>query len=179
MRVDRVARRYAQAVFELAQENGDFDAWARDLDRIASVMAQPEVASILRSERVRGADKTALLEQLLSGVRPTSLNLARVLIANDRVDYAPAIRDAFQAMLDARRGVVHARVTSAVPLADAEKAQLSNKLAAMTGGQVDLQTEVNPDLIGGLVVRIGDRLIDGSVRAKLVALRRQLEGVAS
>jgi F-type H+-transporting ATPase subunit delta len=116
---------------------------------------------------------------LLSGVRPTSLNLARVLIANDRVDYAPAIRDFFQAMLDARRGVVHARVTSAVPLADAEKAQLSNKLAAMTGGQVDLQTEVNPDLIGGLVVRIGDRLIDGSVRAKLVALRRQLEGVAS
>jgi F-type H+-transporting ATPase subunit delta len=179
MRVDGVARRYAQAVFELARESGNFDQWTRDLDAIAAIMSDAAVAPVLESERVRDADKVALIEQLLAGVSPLGLNLARLLVSNGRVDHAESIRDEFKSLLDTQRGIVHAHVTTAVPIGDEERALLVSRLSQMTGGQVTLQSEVNPEILGGLVVRIGDRLIDGSVRAKLKTLRRQLEGVAS
>jgi len=180
MRVDGVARRYAQAVFELARESGDLDKWSRDLDAVAAIMSDPEIAPILKSERVRDSEKIGLLEQLLAGVSPQGLNLARLLVKNSRVDYAEAIRLGFNAMLDSQRGIIHAGVTSAVPLGDEEKSQLISHLSEMTGGaQVDLKTNVDPAILGGIIVRIGDRLIDGSVRAKLTTLRRQLEGVPS
>jgi F-type H+-transporting ATPase subunit delta len=179
MRADSVAKRYAQAIFELATENGDYDAWARDLESIATVFGDADVAAVLKSVRVPSRDKEALLDRLLADVRPLGKNLARILVANGRIDHAAAIRDAYRERLDAQRGIVHADVTSAVPLSEEERRELLSRLSSMTGATVDLRSRVDPSILGGLIVRIGDRLIDGSTRAKLVALRKQLRGVPS
>lgn len=179
MRRDGVAKRYAAAVFELAREQGDFDEWASELDTLATVLSNPEVEAVLANTRVRSQEKDALLRHLLAGLRPAAINLARLLVANRRVSYAPAIRDAYRAKLDEQRGIVHARVTTAVPLSEQEKERLADRLAEITGGRVELEAAVDPAILGGLIVRIGDRLIDGSTRAKLLALRRRLQGAVA
>lgn len=175
-RADIVAKRYAEAVFDLARERGDFEAWAQELDAIATLMSDPEAAAILSSVRVRPEAKAVFLERSLPGLRPEALSLARLLVANRRVAQAAAIRDLYRALWDEHRGIIHAQAVTAVPLDEEEKGRLTRRLADMTGKQVVLETKTDPSILGGLIVRIGDRVIDGSTRTKLLALRKRMEG---
>ena len=181
MRADPVSRRYAEAVFSLAREQRDFEQWAQELDAIATVMSDPDAVALLNSVRVRPQEKALLIERTLAGVRPQALNLARLLVTKRRVDHAPAIRDAFRAMWDDERGIVHARAVTAVPLTEDEKARLTEQVTrtAGAGSEVQLENTVDPAILGGLILRIGDRVVDGSTRTRLVALRKRLEGVES
>ena len=124
-----------------------------------------------RDEKLRLLD--AGLKAYLS---PLAMNLVRLLEQRGKVALAREIQVAFQAMLDDRRGVAHAVVTTAVPLADDERAAVAAKLSAMTGKQVDVMSVVDASIIGGIVARIGDQLVDGSTRSRLAALKRSLEG---
>ncbi len=171
------ARRYAEAVFELASETGSFDVWADDLRTIAAFASEPEVAGLLVSGRVPREEKLRLLSAgLEKQVGPLAWNLVRLLEQRGKMDLAREVQRVYQERYDDRRGVAHAVVTTAVPLADDERRAVAQRLSTLTGKQVDVTPVVDESIIGGIVARMGDELIDASTRSRLVALKRRLEG---
>ena len=176
MRIEVAARRYAQAAFEIARESGELDRWAEDLQAIADFVAQPGVADVLASSRVPLDAKARLLRSGLSDVSPLALNLAHLLAEKGRIVLAGQIRQEYQRLLDEHRGVAQAVVLSAVPLSDDERRAVVQRLHDLTGKEIVLEAQVDPEILGGLVARVGDRLIDGSTRGRLLALRESLVG---
>lgn len=173
------ARRYAEAIYELAEEAGSFEDWQRDLDILANVAGDGGALGVLENIKTPMEDRLGLLDRALQGMSPLTQNLARLLVSRGRFNLLPQITGAFEEMVDQRNGVVRAKATTAVPLSEEEREDIVRRLRAMTGARdIRLQTEVNPAIIGGLVVRVGDRLIDGSTRARLIQLRRRLAGTA-
>lgn len=168
------ARRYAEAAFQIAREQGTEDRWSEGLSLMAAVFSDPEVAAIMQEARVSAADKMSLAERALEGVDPLVLNLARLLAHRGRTALAPQIAEALEELVDAERGIAHAVVTTAVPVSEAEARAVGEKLSEISGRQVVVETQVDEGIIGGLIARIGDRLIDGSTRSQLVALKRRL-----
>ncbi len=173
------ARRYAEAAFDIAAESEAFVAWSGDLRAIADFVERSDVAGVLRGTRVPRPEKRRLLEAGLAGaVSPLALNLALLLLERGRIELARGIQVAFQEMLDERLNIAHAMVTTAVPLADDERSAVAAKLSSLTCKQVDVTPVVDASIIGGLIARIGDQLIDGSTRTRLLALKRRLAGAA-
>ncbi len=168
------AKRYAVAAFELAQERNESDAWLDAVRHIAEFMGDPEVRRVLENTRVGQEPKRRLIDAALSDLPALPLNLARLLVRKNRTALAVDIAAQFEQLLERQRGVARARATTAVPLGNAERDALSQRLAQQTGGEVVLETAVDPELLGGVVVQIGDRLIDASTRAKLRALKDNL-----
>ncbi len=168
------ARRYAQAVFEIARERNELDEWRSALKRVAEAMRDPQLAAFLESPKIRFSDKAELLGTLLEGLTPLAMNFARFLVAKGRVGIAEQITAEYGHLVDAYYGIEHAEVTTAIPLGDEDKEMLSGQLASMMNKQVVLSTKVDPDIIGGIIARIGGRLIDGSIRSKLANLRKGL-----
>jgi F-type H+-transporting ATPase subunit delta len=174
-RAGAAARRYAEAAFEIAERDNALDRWRDDLRIAAEMTSDPRVARVLGSPRVRVADRDVVLEQLLgSRISPGALNLVRLLTRRSKLEMVPAVAAEFSRLLNLKRGIVSAVVTSALPLTPDEDRAIRAKVAQMTGTTVDIQTREDPALIGGLTVRIGDRLIDASVRGRLERLREQL-----
>jgi F-type H+-transporting ATPase subunit delta len=171
------ARRYAEAAFALAEESDTLDRWSGDLLTIANFAGEPEVAGIVSSGRVPRDEKMRLLDAGLKAyLSPLAMNLVGLLAQRGKLGLAREIQVAFQEKVDAKRGIAHAVVTTAVPLADDERAAIATKLSSLTGKQVNVTTVVDPSIIGGIVARIGDQLVDASTRSRLVALKRSLEG---
>ncbi len=169
------AKRYAQAAFQIAKEGDSFDRWLEGVDAIAALMTDERVDALMTRSKAAFADKVAVVEQALPQSGPLVVNLAKLLVQKHRTYLAPFIARSFREMVDLHRGVSHARVRTAVPLSDEEQAELARRLAELTGGQVRVELTVDPSIIGGLVARIGDRIIDGSTEGKLRALRRRLQ----
>ena len=176
MRFDIAAKRYAQAAFAVALERGDPDRWLGDLDGLDDLVAQPEAAAVLQSDRVPEAEKETLLKAALPDVDPTVLNLARLLVTKRRIKLAPQVREEFGNLLDVHEGRARATVTTAVSLSNEQETQIAQRLSQITGKSVSVEQVVDPDILGGLVARVGDTLIDGSTRSRLVALKKSLEG---
>jgi len=173
---DTVAKRYAQAAFEIARGRDSLEEWATDLALVGTVMTDPQAASILSSTKLALADRYRLLEAILEGIDPLVMNLARLLVAKGRVGIGSQVAEAYRDLVDEHSGIAHARVVTAVPLADAEQRVVEERLGQIMGKKVIAHLEVEPAIVGGLVARVGDRLIDGSTRSKLLALRGTLEG---
>jgi len=173
---DTVAKRYAQAAFEIARGRDSLEEWATDLALVGTVMTDPQAASILSSTKLALADRYRLLEAILEGIDPLVMNLARLLVAKGRVGIGSQVAEAYRDLVDEHSGIAHARVVTAVPLADAEQRAVEERLGQIMGKKVIAHPEVEPAIVGGLVARVGDRLIDGSTRSKLLALRGTLEG---
>ena len=176
---DVAAKRYAEAAYLIAREDGKQDAWLADLTSMATLFADPDAQALLQNSSVPPAAKAQLVEKGLAGVDPLVLNLARILLRRNKTALGPQIREAFQELVDASKGISHATVTSAVPLTADDVSAITQKLTGITGGPVVVATTVDEGILGGLVVRIGDRLIDGSTKSRLVALKQQLAGVPS
>jgi F-type H+-transporting ATPase subunit delta len=173
------ARRYAEAVFELAEESGTLAQWHTDLQTLADVAGDPEVIAILENPKTPQESRLALLDRALDGMTPLARNLARLLLTRNRLTLLPRIAELVQERDDQRRGVVRARVTTAVPLSDEDQQAIAERLRTMIGANaVRVETAVDPAIIGGLVARVGDRLIDGSTRARLIQLKKSLAGGA-
>jgi F-type H+-transporting ATPase subunit delta len=172
------ARRYAEAAYAIARDHGTQDQWRDDIASIAELLRHPQAAAYLDDAKVRDEDKARLLERALD-ISPLGMNLAKLLLQRGRLALAPAILAEYDRMLDAERGIARAHVTTAVPLGPAEERAVAERLRQLVGArEVRLETEVDPALIGGMVARIGDRLIDGSVRTRLQELKRSLAGAA-
>jgi len=173
---DPAAKRYAQAAFELARERGELEAWELDLGSLADALRSPEALAFIASRQVRTEAKEAFLREATGELSPLVWNLVRLLASRGRLALLPQIAEQFQALLDEHRGIAHAEVVTAVPLGDGEREALASRLSELTGKQVLVELYEEPEILGGLIARIGDQLIDGSTRSKLLALKRQLAG---
>ena len=169
------ARRYAKAVFELAQQEGDLPAWRRRLESVAELTSLPDLRAVLLNRGIASESRAEVLRDAGAGrLDPTALNLAVLLLENRRLEQAADVLAEFDALADAAEGRVRARAITAVELGADERARLEQELAGRFGGTVRLETDVDPDILGGLVLRIGDHLVDASVRTRLQQLRRRL-----
>ncbi len=168
------ARRYGEAAFQIARDGGTEERWSEGLSLMAAVFSDSGIAALMQEARISSADKMGLAEKALAGVDPLVLNLARLLVHRGRTALASQIAEAFQELADAERGIAHALVTTAVPLSDDETRAVAEKLSEISDQKVVVETEVDERIIGGLVARIGDKLIDGSTRSRLLALKRRL-----
>jgi F-type H+-transporting ATPase subunit delta len=173
------ARRYAEAAYLIAREERREDDWRDGLQSIAALFGDPSAQRFFANSGVPVAQKSQLLDKSLAGLPPDILNLARLLLRRQRTRLAPQVSQAYQEIIDKEKGISHATVTSAVPLSDDEQRAVQKKVEQMTGGTVIIQTAVDETILGGLIVRIGDRLIDGSTRSRLLALRQRIAGARS
>jgi len=168
------AKRYAQAVFELAKERGTFDAWQADLETLTVVVNDPLAAAFFADPGVTAARKAAVLDKVLANGQPEARNLARLLLERGRLADVPRIATLYDEALRAERGIVIAEVTTADPLSPDAEALVRERLQRLTGKQGDLRVGVDPSIIGGIVARVGDLVIDGSVISQLRKLRARL-----
>jgi F-type H+-transporting ATPase subunit delta len=176
---DIAAKRYAEAAYLIAREDGTEEAWLDGLTTMGALFGDADAQAFLQNRRVPPDQKAQLVEKGLAGVDPLVLNLGRLLLRRSKTALGPQIREAFQELVDEAKGISHATVTSAVPLTPDDVQAITKRLTDMTGGEVVVSTRVDESILGGLVVRIGDRLIDGSTKSKLAALKQQLAGVPS
>ena len=168
------ARRYSQAVFEIALERKELDRWQSDLKKIAILAEDAAFIAFLESPKFHFNDKTRLLSERLDGINPLALNLACLLVARGRLSMVGDIAEGYQRLLDSYHGIEQAEITTAVPVDEEDKLRLEEHLGTMVGKKVVLKPEVDSSLIGGIVARIGGKLLDGSTRSKLTALKREL-----
>lgn len=174
MAVKGSARRYARAVFEL-DEKDQIAEWQADLEKIISVGKDATIAAYLKNPNVHFEDKTRLLHERLSDVNPMVMNLVYVLLTRSRLDMLPDIAAEYQRLVDDYQGIERAEVTTALPLDDETRAKLSQDIGRLIGKKVVLETEyVDTDLIGGVVVKVAGKLLDGSTRGKLAALKKDI-----
>lgn len=170
-----VAKRYAQAVFGLAEESGTHDKWLAALGRLADAIEDPTVGEFFKSPNVSNERKRAAIDELLPGddlklVR----NLAYIMSDRHRLDSVPLLYRVYQDLVLESRGIAIANVTTAVEMTAAEETRVREGLRNIVGREIELRTAVDPDIIGGMVARIGDRLVDGSVVTQLNRLRLQI-----
>ena len=169
------ARRYAQAVFELALEKGELEKWLDDLTLLADSVSNQEFLDFLSQPRVSDDDKIKVVREALGdSVGPLALNLMSLLATRNITHMLPEVTDQYQELLDSQQGIERAEVVSAVPLGDDDQRRVTEMLSAMTGGDVRLTTRVDAQILGGMIIRIGDRVMDGSTRSRLQALRREV-----
>jgi F-type H+-transporting ATPase subunit delta len=175
----RAADRYARAIFELGVESGtDVGEIVAKIGSFAAVYGSaPELRAALENPRVQTSERDAVLRAVAErlGFGTLGLNAIRYLARRRRLRALPEIAERLRRLADERRGVVRATVTAAAPLPEAFYERLTRELEALTGQSVSLERREDPSLIAGVVTRIGDRTIDGSLRGRLERLGRQLQ----
>jgi len=169
-------KRYAQAAFELALEKNELESWQISLGKIAGIAANAKLMALLENPKLSFDVKRDLLEERLGEVNPLALNLACLLMSRGRLRIAGNISQQYALLLDAHYGIEHAEVVTALPLDDEDKERISNRLGEMTGRKVVIDAQVDPSVIGGFKAKVGDMLIDGSIRNRLESLRKRLVG---
>jgi F-type H+-transporting ATPase subunit delta len=173
------ARRYAEAVFEIAERDGTVERWLTQLNDVAEAVSRPEVVRRLEDPHVPiDARAKALHDVAGTQMLPQMSNLLGLVLRRRRLDSLPQIAREFKRLYNRRAGVVEATATSALALDAQEVADLTARLEKMTGKKVELATAVDATILGGIQVRIGDTLYDGSVRGRLERLRARLESGA-
>lgn len=174
----RVARRYAAALFGVANRDGILDAVAADLTLISRFLADvPYLRAVLMQPLVSDTRKYTVVDEAFGDrVTASSLNFFKLLIRKRREDLVSECIREFRALLAEHTNMVEAEAWTAVPLSPEQTERLTQSLQALTGKTVRLTAAVDHTLVGGVVVRLGDLIIDGSVRGKLERLERQLLG---
>ena len=174
-----LAGRYASALFDLASEAGTVTAVESDLDRLEAALAESaELRALIRNPEVSRDQLGKVMSGIGAhlGLADLTKNFLGVLAANRRVADLPATIRAVHAIAAAQRGEVSAEVASAHALTDEQLAALETRLRAREGRTVKLKTRVDPDLLGGLVVTVGSKRIDGSIRTRLNSLAQAMKG---
>jgi len=176
-----IARRYAEAIFDIARRQNSIDRTLDDVREIAHLFAHRKLAYLLREPKIPAQRKeTAIRKALTSKVLTTSLNLALLVVQRELVDIMPNIAGELERLVLDFKNQAQAEVTTARPMDDEQLAEVKRALERRTGKTILISTRVQPDILGGVVARVGDQVIDGSIRSRLGALQRQLlRGVAS
>lgn len=173
-RRDSAPRRYADAAFEIALRDETVETWRKELDNAATAATKGELETVLANPAIPLDQRISVAEQVFGSLSGPVRNLILLLIRRNRIEQLPRVAAEFRRLDDRRNGLTHATATSAAPLEAAETKAITARLEELTGGRIALETSVDPSLLGGVVVRVGDRLIDGSVRSRLERLRMQL-----
>jgi F-type H+-transporting ATPase subunit delta len=175
--VSGLAERYAAALFELADERRDLDAVAGDLRALRAMLHDSaDLLRLVRSPVLSRADQGRAIALVAETAELSQLtrDFLAVVARNRRLFAVPAMIEAYLAKLAARRGEITAEVTAAQPLTDAQNNALTEQLRRVVGGRVAVDLRIDPSLIGGMVVKIGSRMVDGSLRSKLQRMRLAL-----
>jgi F-type H+-transporting ATPase subunit delta len=171
------SRRYAQAVFQIARQNAQTDRWLSDLKSLSGLQHSDVFVKALETPKLSFADKARLLADRYPGLNPLAVNLVNLLVERRRVGLLPAIFDEYQRLLDADRGIQRATIVTAVALTEAEQLHLEERLSGITGKKVLVTATVDPTVIGGLVARFDGKLLDGSTRSRLAALKEEIANI--
>jgi len=172
---DSAARRYAEAAFGVATRDGTVERWRTELGTSAERLADDAAMRALSDPSIPIDQRYMAVGALLEGTASQPVqNLIQLLLRRGRIAALPRVAAEFRRLDDRRQGITHATVTSAAPLTTGEIAALTERLERTSGDRIALDADIDPALLGGLVVRVGDRLIDGSVRGRLERLRTQL-----
>jgi F-type H+-transporting ATPase subunit delta len=170
-----IARRYAGAMFDIGLKQHSLDRTLEDVRAIAEVFAHRKLAYLLREPKVPAQRKeTAIRQALAKKVLPTSLNLALLVVQRELVDIMPNIATELEQLVLNYKNEAIADVTTATQIDDAQLGQIKQALEKRTGKTIITHTRVQPDILGGVIARVGDQVIDGSIRTRLVILRQQL-----
>jgi F-type H+-transporting ATPase subunit delta len=172
-----VARRYARALFDLGVDKGNFEALGQDLANLAQLYAESrELRQTLENPVFKASQKRKIVETVVPRVtqNPVVRNFALLLVDRGRINTLPLIARAYQEMTDKQLGRVRATVTSAKPLDPATESEIQRALERRTGKKVLMKSEVDPTLIGGVVARVGDLVLDGSLRTRLASVGNRI-----
>lgn len=174
-----VARRYAEAFFGIAQEQNKIDQYQQELEKMVQVIAETEnLKEYLAHLLVPTKEKRELAGKIFSGqVSDTTLNFLYLIIDKRRENYLAAIVQEYKEMADESRNIAKADLIAAQEVSEEEVKILAEKLSASTGKTVQFRVLVDPSLIGGVKIRMGDQIIDGTVAKKLAMLKEQLKQV--
>lgn len=175
-----IADRYATAVFDLSQEAGSIDALHQDVATLSeAVKSSDDLSTLLNSPLYSRAQQEAGIAAVAQklGVSPVLANTLRLMAQKRRLFVVPALVAALKERIAAAKGIVTAEVTSAKPLTKTQADKLSKVLKAKVGSDVEIETTVDESLIGGLIVKLGSKMIDTSIRSKLNALQNTMKEV--
>jgi F-type H+-transporting ATPase subunit delta len=175
-----IGRRYAGAIFDIALKQNTVERTLEDIQEIAKLFSKRTLAYLLKEPKVPAQRKESAIRQALaSRVLPASLNLALLVVQRDLVEAMPTIaRELAQLVLDYKNQAV-AEVTTAAPMDEQQLNSVRQALERNTGKSILMHTKVQPEILGGVIARVGDKVIDGSIRHRLAALKQQLlTGVA-
>jgi F-type H+-transporting ATPase subunit delta len=170
-----IARPYAEAVFRLAREQGRLAGWSETLEKLAGLAARPDVAALIVHPNVAAGQLTELFQATVAaGADGETGNFIRMLADNDRLAALPQVAALYEEMKRGEEGVKEAEIVSAFPLNEEQVATLARQLEGHFQAKLDVTVTVDPSLIGGIKVVVGDKVLDASVRSKLDAMRTAL-----
>lgn len=170
-----IARPYADAAFELARGAGALGPWSEALDRLAALAADPDMRACIADPNLSADQLVKLVLDVAGTLSAEQQNFVRVLVDNERLQLLPEIRDLFVALKNEHEGVLEAEIASAFPLDDATLASLKSDLEARFKAKLNIQVHIDPALIGGVRIAVGDEVIDASVRGKLANMAAALK----
>jgi len=168
------SRRYAQAIFQIAQESQSLGRWQSDLEIMDTRLRDSQLVGLLENPKVLFVKKQELLRTVLAELSPLALNLAYLLVAKTRLGILHDLIVEYHHLVDVHEGREHVEITTALPLEKDEQEVIKAKLAKAMLKEVVVTTRINPAIVGGLVLRIGDQVIDGSVHTRLQGLKKSL-----
>ncbi len=172
-----VARRYAEAFFSIAREAGKIDDYQNELGKIVQTIEDiPDLKEYFAHPLLPAKEKKEIAKQVFSSaVSPLALNFLLLVLDKKRQDYLDLIYKEYVDMADESRNIQKAELISAMPISDEDMKNLSDNLTRSTGKTVQLKVSVDPSIIGGVKIRLGDKVIDASIAKKLEMLKRSLQ----
>jgi len=174
-----LANRYAKALFSVAQEANAFDEYAKSLNEIAAAMlAQPEVKDGLTNPMYPVDVRCKVMAHIAQaqGASLVIKNFLDLVVMKKRAAFLPEIAEAFQILIDAQRNICQGSVVTAMPLSAELNDKLQATLERLTGKKVVLSTKVDPTILGGIIAKVGDLVLDGSIRSQLQGLKESIKG---
>ena len=167
-------QRYAQAIFDLALENNEVEQWGQDLEVVSEAFQDSDFAALMKHADMSAADKRAATGSVLAGVNTMVRNLVDLLVSKGSVDSIADVYTSYTELLDQHLGRQRVEVTTAIALDEAEANRITSFVSELVRREVVLTTKVDESILGGLVIQIGDRLLDGSTKARLDGLKTRL-----
>lgn len=174
-----LAKRYAKAIFTIGQSQGNYEEYNEVLQGVATLFTDiPEVADALTNPLYPMDVKEKVMTGIVAsiGVDKVMGNFLNLLVQKKRAEILPEIADAYTSMVDEEKNISHGNVISAVELSDELKNNIQTVLEKLTGKKVELTTAVDPTIIGGMVAKVGDLVLDGSIKTQLAGLKDSIKG---
>jgi len=168
------ARRYAQAVFEIAQDEERLSEWLSDLTVMVAALEDTNLFSFLSNPKISSPQKKEVLREAFRDIDPKALNLLYLLTSRNQVELLKEIKVECERLVDDYCGRERAEVITALPLSKRGQEEIIQRLSGLRQKEIRAEFRIDPDILGGMVIKVGDKLIDGSVKEKLIRLRKEI-----
>ena len=168
------AKRYAQAVFEIARDEGRFSEWLSDLEAISAALEDIKLSAFLSNSKARFLQKKEVLREAFRDIDPKALNLLYLLTSRNQVELLKEINVECERLVDDYCGRERAEVITALPLSKRGQEEIIQRLSGLRQKEIRAEFRIDPDVLGGMVIKVGDKLIDGSIKEKLIRLRKEI-----